>query len=61
MDICLRCEEKSAITIGLDKPLCAKHYVAEEEEGCLRALIESNPSDEILDEIKKQKPQLISE
>lgn len=60
MEKCIKCNSKAVISIGFERPLCVRHYVKEEEDECLKALLESNPDEEFIKEIKKQKPYLLS-
>jgi hypothetical protein len=56
---CTFCAKESYSTIeDKNKPACAHHYVQHEAEGCLMALLASNPPQEIIAEVKKQRPKI---
>ena len=66
---CTKCEERAVIALKAgEEPLCAKHYVEQEDEGCLEAFLQSFEGREIteqdkaiLSEVKKQKPKLFEQ
>ena len=56
----MRCGRDAVRSIGYDKPFCAEHYVAEEEERHLHSYLVNyfNADDPIIQEIMRQRPQL---
>jgi len=56
---CTFCDKESFLTLEESTHLvCPYHYVKYESDGCLMALLASNPSEEIIKEVKKQRPTL---
>lgn len=67
---CKKCKKRAVTAIDAGKiPLCAYHYVKQEDEGCLRSYLKEEIDShgkiteckEIQLEIKKQKPKVYHE